>query len=268
MRRSSNMATLFKDPIYEKNGTFQKFLKETNEKEITLKYILSGIKRKYCLKDYKKFCFTDIGAGDGTLTYPVMQFLRKRLRRNAKLETYCIEPSPLISILKAKCRKGAHYISKGMEDISLPKSDFILMAHSIQYITDRKSFAQKLKKAINKNGKLLVVGTHPDSDDLKFNRELRPKVWPNRFKKIKENLFEYLEQDGFRITREYKESKINLANALKLNEKGKAVISFCYHIPFEDLLDSDIAKFRELAKKLAPEGKLTKTLQFIWVERI
>jgi 2-polyprenyl-3-methyl-5-hydroxy-6-metoxy-1,4-benzoquinol methylase len=255
---------LFKDPLYEKNGTFQAFLTQTDEKQVTLNYIISELKKRYSLKNYADFCFTDIGAGDGTLTYPIVQFLKKKIK---KVDLYCIEPSPLIEILKAKFGCKANYIPCGMEEVVLPKSDFILLSHAMQYIEDRRNFARSIKDALNENGKMLVVGTKPDSLDLRFQRELRPKVRLKMPKKPKENLFEYLEQGGLKITREYHKSTIDLSNALKLNDLGKEVISFCYHRQFSELSERDILKFKELANKLAPEGKLSKTLQFVWVEK-
>ena len=40
------MPVLFKDSSYAKEGAFPKFLTQTNEKEITLKYIFSKLKIK------------------------------------------------------------------------------------------------------------------------------------------------------------------------------------------------------------------------------
>jgi ubiquinone/menaquinone biosynthesis C-methylase UbiE len=257
------MSVVFKDSSYAKEGAFPKFLTQTDEKEITVDYILSKLNTKYNLKDYKKFTFTDIGAGEGRLTLPIMKYLKK----NTSLESYCIEPSSLIDTLKEKCGyKGIHYIQKGMEDISLPKSDFILIAHTIQYLKDRKEFAKSLKTALNKNGRVLFVGTHPESDDLKFKKELNPKVNSEESKKPRENIFEYLERDGFKITREYLKSTIDLSNTKKMNNIGKGVISFYYHKPFSEISEEEVRNFQKLSKTFAPEGKLTKLLQFIWVE--
>lgn len=254
-----NMFTLFKDSSYAKEGAFPNFLTQTDEKEITLKYILKQLDIRYTLKDYKKFTFTDIGAGDGTLTLPIIEYLAKQM----DLEIYCIEPSSLMDTLKKRCGSKAHYIQEGMEETSLPKSDFILIAHTIQYLKDRKKFAKDLKMALNENGKILVVGTHPESDDLKLKKELKPKILS---KKSRENLFEYLEQEGFKVTREYLKSTIHLDNAQKVNEVGKEVISFLYHKSFSDISKEEIINFKRLAKKYAPDDKLTKLLQFIWVE--
>lgn len=256
------MSDLFKDSSYTKEGAFPNFLTQTDEKEITLKYILKQLDIKYILKNYKKFTFTDIGAGDGTLTLPIIEYLGK----NVNLQSYCIEPSSLIDILKKRCGKKVHYIQEGMEEITLPKSDFILISHAIQYLKDRKKFAKDLKMALNENGKILVVGTHPESDDLKLKKELKPKIILTQSNKPRENLFEYLEQEGFKVTREYLKSTINLNNAQKVNEIGKEVISFLFHKPFSEISKEEIINFKRLAKKYAPEDKLTKLLQFIWVE--
>ena len=256
------MPIILRDSSYSKEGAFPAFLTQTNEKGITLNYILNQLDIKYHLKNYKKFTFTDIGAGDGTLTLPIMEYLA----RLVNLETYCIEPSSLIDILKKRCGLKVHYIQEGMEETSIPKSDFILIAHAIQYLKDRKKFAKNLKQALNSNGKILVVGTHPESDDLKFKKELKLKVLLAESKKPLENLFEYLEQEGFKVTREYLKSTIYLTNAQKINKIGKEVISFYYHKPFSEISKEEIINFQKLARKFAPEDKLTKLLQFIWVE--
>lgn len=256
------MVEIFKDSSYSKKGAFPIFLTQTNEKEVTLNYILKKLKYKYDLTKYNKFTFTDIGAGDGTLTFPIMKYLAKQVN----LETYCIEPSSLIDILKKRCGPKVNYIQEGMEETSLPKSDFILIAHTIQYLKDRKKFAKDLKMALNKNGRVLVVGTHPESDDLKFKKELKTKIILKKSKKPRENLFEYLEQEGFKITREYLKSTISLKNTQKTNNIGKEVISFYYHKPFSKISKEEIINFQKLARKFAPDDKLTKLLQFIWVE--
>lgn len=254
------MKKIFRDSSYTKEGSFPLFLTQTNEKKVTLQYIISKIEKKYSFKKYKKFTFVDIGAGEGTLTFPLINFLKKK----TSLEVYCIEPSTLIDSLNKKCGSQVHYIQKGMEEIKLPKSDFILMSHAIQYLKNKKNFAENIKQALNLNGKMLVVGTYPKSDDLIFKRLINFK---KQSKKPKENLFKYLERAGFKITRDYKKAMINIANTKKLNEEGKAIISFFYHKPFFEISKGEIINFQEKIKKFAPKGKLIKLLQFIWIEK-
>lgn len=254
---------IFQDSSYTKRGSFPIFLTQTNEKEVTLKYILTKLDKKYSFKDYKKFTFTDLGAGEGTLTFPLIQFFQKK----TSLETYCIEPSTLIDFLKEKCGSNAHYIKKGMEEIKLPKSDFILLSHAIQYLKNRKRFAGRIEQALNPNGKMLVVGTNPKSDDLKFKRIINSREQVKKSGKPKDNLFEYLEKKGFKITKDYAEAIIDTSNTQRLNEKGKAVISFFYHKPFSEISKEEKIRFRETIKEFAPKGKLRKSLQFIWVEK-
>ncbi len=256
------MPKLLNDPSYSKQGSFPKFITQTDEKEVTLRYILDKLKEKYDSRDYKKFTFTDIGAGEGTLTLPIIQYLGKQ----TNLESYCIEPSSLIELLRKKCGPKVHYIQEGMEETDLPKSDFILIAHAMQYLQDRRKFAKSLKKALNPHGKILVVGAHRESDDLRFKRELKPKKVLTGNEKPKENLFEYLEQEGFKITREYLKSTINISEAQRVRGVGKDIISFFYHKPFSEISNEEIRRFQELSRKFAPDGKLTKLLQFIWVE--
>ncbi|MFZ1971106.1 MAG: methyltransferase domain-containing protein [Candidatus Nanoarchaeia archaeon] len=249
-----------KDSSYSKEGSFPTFITQTNEKKVTIDYILSAIEEKYSLRDYKKFVFTDIGAGEGTVTLPIMKFIKK----GAKLDTYCIEPSSLIETLKKKCGSGVHYIKKGMEETDIPESDLILMAHSLQYVTNKEKFAKTLENSLNPKGKLLVVGASTDSDDLRLKRALALKLDSG---KRKEDFFEYFKKLGLKVSYEYAKAQIDLTNALKLNEKGEGLISFYYHKPFSQITFEEVSRFQYLAKKFAPEGKLVKTLRFIWVEK-
>ena len=256
------MVKLTEDSSYSLKGAFPQFLKQTDEKKITVKYILSKLREKYSFSNYTKFSFTDIGAGESAVTSPIIEFLR----RNVNLEAHLIEPSSLMKILKKRCGPNVDYIWAGMEDKPLPKSDFILMAHAIQYVKDRRSFAKSLENALNSNGKILVVGTHSESDDLRLKRELKYEEKIKKKEKPRENLFEYLEKEGFKVTREYVKSKIDINNALKMNKDGEGILAFYYHKPFSEISKEEILRFKKVAEKYAPKGKLTKRLQFIWVE--
>lgn len=256
------MIKFTEDSSYSKEGVFIKFLKQTDEKETTVKYILSKLEAKYSFSNYLKFSFTDIGAGEGTVTAPIIEFLKRKV----DLEAHLIEPSSLMQILKKRCGPDIDYINSGMEDKPLPKSDFILMAHAIQYVKDRKSFAKTLEYALNPNGKILVVGTHPESDDLRLKKEIKGVGEVKKKEKPRENLFEYLEKEGFKVTREYVETKIDIRNTLKMNQEGEGILAFYYHKPFSEISKEEISHFQEVAKKYAKKGILTKKLQFIWVE--
>ncbi len=113
--------------------------------------------------------FYGYGAGEGTLTLPIIKFLKNKVA----LTTYCIEPSELMDVLKMKCGPKVIYIKNGMEETTLPNSDFILMAHSSNYIKNKPEFAKRLYSSLNKGGKILIIGTKSDSDDMKLRRGLR-----------------------------------------------------------------------------------------------
>ena len=93
------MVKLTEDSSYSLKGAFPQFLKQTDEKKITVKYILSKLREKYSFSNYTKFSFTDIGAGEGAVTSSIIEFLR----RNVNLEVHLIEPSSLMKILKKRC---------------------------------------------------------------------------------------------------------------------------------------------------------------------
>ncbi len=248
-----------KNKEYEKDGAFMHFLTQTDQKEVSTNYILSKLKQKFNFKDYDKFIFTDIGAGEGTLTLPIIKFLKNKVA----LTTYCIEPSELMDVLKMKCGPKVIYIKNGMEETTLPNSDFILMAHSSNYIKNKPEFAKRLYSSLNKGGKILIIGTKSDSDDMKLRRGLRS----SEEKKKRESIYDLFEKLGLKVSVEFEKSTINLESTLKPNEVGKGIISFYYHIPFSELKKADIEKFHLIAKKLAPDNVLIKYLKFTWVEK-
>ena len=154
-----------------------------------------------------------------------------------------------------------------MEEIELPKSDFILMAHSINNLTNRKSFAKKVKDSLNPKGNLLVVGAKSDSEEWMFRKELNAKPKSRKVKSKRENLFEYFREPEYSITPEFGEAIIDLTGAFELTPAGKGVISFYYGRPFESLSKVEVSRFHELAEKYAPDRKLIKKLRYVWVKK-
>ncbi len=250
------------DSSYSQKGAFPIFLQQTSGKKIELKNILSQLKKRYNLKNYERFIFTDIGAGEGILTYPITKFLSKKVN----CDVYCIEPSNLIDTLKKRFHtmQKIHFINKGAEETKIPNSDFILLSHSMGYVKDRKKLAESLTNSLNKKGKILFVGTDPESTDMKFRKALIPQ---KRKKTKKVNIFDCFEEKGMKVSREYAFADIYLKDVFQRNEKGKGLMSFYYHKPTKEISETETNHFIETARKFASGNKLIKKIQFIWVEK-
>ena len=254
------MASNHKDVIYSQDGSFMHFLTQTDQKIVSLQYILDKLTTAFDLRKYKTFTFTDIGAGTGFMTLKIMDFLSE----GVKLNTYCIEPSELASQLEEKLGDRAHIIKAKAESTELPKSDFVLMAHVGDYIKDRKAFSQRLYAALNPGALLLGIGTHSESKDILFRRALRKKP---KEQDDKGDLYALLVEQGGKMKREYRNASIDLRTTKTDNPTGNALIEFYYHIPFSDLSPQDIEHFHAMAKQYAPRGILKKKLRFTWIEK-
>ena len=255
---------------YSKGGAFPVYLSQTNGKKVEIKYILPALREKYDFSGYaeKDFVFTDIGAGEGTVTLPVIKFLKKK----ARLEAYMIEPSSMMETLKAKCggTRGAnlHFIRESAENSGIPFSDFILLSHSASYIKEKKEFAKRLSDSLARGGKILFVGTAKESEDLKLRKELNKESSGKNWKeKPRENIFEYLEKGGLKVKREKRDAWIDFSNAFRLNDAGKGLISFFLGKPFPELSKSEVENFLSAAKRLVKKNRLKKVLEFTWAER-
>ena len=59
--------------FYKKQSNiFQTYIKNTNQKEILIKNLVKKISEDFDLEKDKEFVFTDIGAGDGRVTIPII----------------------------------------------------------------------------------------------------------------------------------------------------------------------------------------------------
>lgn len=102
--------------------------------------------------DQTKSTWIDLGCGDGTFTYALAGLLGKG--------------SKIIAIDKSfqqleRSRDGCEIIFErtNFERLSLGsyRPDGILMANSLHYIEDQRTFIHELKHAFHKNGKIILV---------------------------------------------------------------------------------------------------------------
>lgn len=156
--------------FYKKqSSTFQAYIKNTNQKEILAKNIIKKISSSFNLREDKEFVFTDIGAGDGKVTIPVINYLQNK----CDLVCNIIEPSNLIEDFQKNCSlKNVNYFKKKIDDLVIPKSDFILVSHVLVYLDDLNKAVQDVHVALKDGGIALIIETNPDSNDVKMKIKL------------------------------------------------------------------------------------------------
>lgn len=245
------------------SGTFQAYIKNTNQKEILAKNIVKKISSSFNLSKDKEFVFTDIGAGDGKVTIPVINFL------HGKTNLICniIEPSDLIEDFKKNCNfKNINYYKKKIDDLTIPKSDFILVSHILVYLDDLSKAVQDVYAALKDDGMVLIIETNPDSDDVKMKIKLKRVFASQKNLKMTGEIINFLKTNSIRHQAEVIPSEINTSGCVSLNEDGKAIISFFYHKPFDELLEKEIVDFQTAVKQLTDGGnKLSKKEDYVWI---
>ena len=253
--------------FYEKqSSTFQRYMKNTDQKEILVKNIISKVSSSLKLSKNKEFIFTDIGAGDGKITIPVVNFLKA----TTKLTCEVIEPSELIDKFKENCNfEGIDYYKNKIEDIEIPKSDFILVSHVLSYFDDYKKTIKNICNSLKKGGIALFVETDSKSDEvlLKIKLEKLGQEFASlRNLDLIERIINFLEINKIKYQHEIISSEINTSGCLSLNKNGKSIISFFYHEPFDDLTPKDLQNFQEVIKESANnDNKLTKREDYVWI---
>jgi SAM-dependent methyltransferase len=254
-----------KESYYKKSGTFQSYIKFTNQKELLVEHLKKKLPENFNFSKYKNFVFTDIGAGDGRLTIPLINFLKDQI----KLEVNCFEHSELIDEIKENCSyKNVKYFKNKIEEVEIPKSDFILMSYVLAYLTDPLETIKRIYNSLNENGVLLIVKVNVDSDDYKFKNFLRKEketINKDKVKSWKMTVSEFLSSEGIKFNVENFESEIKLPEIENLNNETKSMVGFFYNKPFEELTKKDLDKFKEGAERFSINGVLKKKEDYIWI---
>lgn len=248
--------------FYEKqSSTFQTYIKNTKQKEILVKNIIKKITSSF--KKDQDFVFTDVGAGDGKVTIPIINFLKDK----TKLTCNVIEPSDLIDVLKQKSNfENINYLKKKIEDVNIPKSDFILVSHVLAYLNDYQKTIKSIYTSLKDKGIALIVTTNPKSGDVQLKIELGRDFASLKNINLTKNIINFLETNNITHQLETIPSEINTSGCISLNEDGKAIISFFYHEPFDELTNKDIKDFQSAVNELSnKDNKLMKKDDYIWV---
>lgn len=215
----------------------------------------------------QEFVFTDVGAGDGKLTIPIINFLNKK----TKLICNVIEPSDLIETFKKNCSiNNVNYYKDKVENLKIPKSHFILASHLLVYLDNYKNTLKDLYQHLWEGGILLIVETNPKSDDVLLRSKLGEKFVKESLAlknlTLTKDLLSFLKTND--ISHQYKLtlSEIDISECFKLSDEGKAIISFFFHESFESLTKKTILNVQNILNDLANKSKkLIKREDYIWI---
>jgi 16S rRNA G527 N7-methylase RsmG len=250
--------------FYEKNAhILLTYIKNTNQKEILVKNIINRLSSSFRL-DGQDFVFSDIGAGDGAVTIPVIDFLKDKTR----LACHIIEPSDLMDIFKKNCAlKNMTYYKEKVDEVKVAKSDFILASHVIFLLDDYEKTIKNLYASLKKDGILLIVETNKKSGDIllkmRSGQDFETLInfgWTDKM----EN---FLKMNNIKYLIKVVSSDIVVSSCASLNAEGKAMISFFYHKPFEELTKGEIRGVLGAIKELAKNGKLIKKENYFWISK-
>lgn len=245
--------------IYNENPSiFQKFVLLTNQKQVLIDKVVKKIRNNYPKRNIK---FLDIGCADGAVTIPIVEELSKSTNITITGIEYS---SALLNNFKNNTSIKANLINTDAELLDeLPVSDFILISHSLSYISDLESFLDKVIKALSKNSIALIVVSNPFSDDAKIRKQISDK-------KDKESLSlkiqELLNKRKILFKKEVVESTIDVSGILNMNEDGKTLIEFFNHKRFNEISYSDIQNMKKLILSYANQEKyLIKKEDYFWI---
>lgn len=247
--------------MYKKEyGVFQVFIRHTDQKQLLVKNIL-----KWMNKNKKTiapgYVFTDIGAGDGTVTGPIVDYL------HGLVDFTCnyIEPSRLaVDFRNRKRKSNIHFIAKDVNKISIPKSNFILSSHVLIYLKNYFNVLLKIYKSLKSGGVALVVLTNKTSGDNLIKKKLTGRDSLS----LAPSIISFLEKNKIRHRHQIVKSLIDFSccEKDKITHTCKSMISFVYHKNLESLTQKDCDKFLlEARKHFGRKDRLVKKEDYIWL---
>ena len=141
---------------------FIDFLRNTNEKEVLFEKILLLLNSKYSKKS--PLVISDIWAGSGIAAKSIIQYMRSSKK---EFQYNYLEPSKaLIEHFwdSFDCSNIIFY-EGSIEDVTLPKSDFIIMSHVLQYINNPEQILRKVISNLNPWWTFLIVQPSMESQE-------------------------------------------------------------------------------------------------------
>ncbi|MCK9272257.1 Fic family protein [Candidatus Gracilibacteria bacterium] len=247
--------------FYKNNyNTFLKFIENTDEKDILSGKIIDFLDSKF--ENTKSIAISNIGAGSGIVDKSIINYLRKQ---NKEFSYNYIEPSKnLIETFTENFNcENITFFEGNIENITLPKSDLIIVSHVLQYIDSLNGTINKLLYSLNPGGIILIVQPNIISNEVLFKERIEISYMKNITR-----IFPILQHIKENIFYEQVNSKIyNIQDVLKLNENGKNMISFFYNKPFEILDTSEIENIQKAISDLKIGNNLEKLEDYIWIEK-
>ena len=244
-------------------SVYQAYVNNTDQKEILSSKIIAYIGSMYDRHTVKEFTYSDVGAADGKVSIPVINELKDRYA----LDCHIIEPSKLIRVFKSdSCFERINYVRRRIEQIELAFSDFILASHIFIYLDNPELILEQLFFSLKSEGSMLIVETHPESDDVKLKRAIgREKAAAKNINSAKD-IINWLKSNGIRYDHEIVESRIRTEGCREMNAEGEAIISFFYNRPFNKLSLEQIELCREKILELSGENdRMIKKEEYIWI---
>ena len=252
--------------FYEKQSSaFQMYVRNTNQKDILVKKIVEKLESSFKFKKNQEFIFTDIGAGDGTVTIPIVNYLKGR----TKLICNVIEPSDMIESIKVESDfENNYYMKKKIDEVIIPKSDFILISHVLVYLDGHMKTVKRICSSLKEGGIALIVETNQKSGDILLKIKLGKDYALRKHLNLMNNLLNFLNVNKVEHKLEIIESEINVSSCSTLNKDGKAIISFFYHTPFGELSKKDIKGIQIAIKELSGKNhRLVKKEDYLWIHK-
>lgn len=243
-------------------SAFMAYIRNTDQKKVLVSRLLDHLKSD-SLGELEKLRFTDIGAGDGTVT---LAFVREAMK-TVPVEASALEPSEkLVQAIKEKDEGGVlNVMHSTVEDVELPDADLVLAAHVFRYIENEGEVLDGILQSLSPKGRLLIVETNKESGDVL----MRGKLGVQRVGTgdVTSKILDWCRENDVSYEHEIVPSRIEMEPCMKLEDDGKAIISFFYHKPFSSLTEDEVRQFQEAASVLMKDGALEKKEDYIWVAK-
>lgn len=239
---------------------FIDFLKNTDEKKILSEKVIHFLETKYSKTSH--LVISDIWAGSGIVAKEIIQYLR-----GAKKEFQYNYIEPAHSLIEHFAHdfdcSGIVFYEGNIENITIPKSDFIITSHVLQYIDNLEWVLWKILTALNSWGTLLIIQPNIESQEMILKEKIETHYGANIGR-----IFPILQRIKESFSYEQVETNIyHMQDMQDLNENGKKMISFFYNKPFDIIKDEEVERIQNVIKELWVNDHLIKEEDYIWVEK-
>ncbi|GEM_PF-4971236 len=237
---------------------YKRYVKHTTQKQVLVEKIEQALLERFDFGLQKEFTFVDVGAGEGLVTIPIIQFLESK----TNVLTSIIEPSPMIENFNSYRFNHLTLIQKPIEEVSIPQADFILCSHVVPYLNDSQNVVASMVSALKSGGMGLIVVTNNESDDAWLKKTLVDLSDAGMSTDI---IIEYFKNLEIQYRIETVESSINVRACFDQGDDGQAIFLFMFKKPMSSLSPEELERFLKAMKGRANRnGELTKREDYIW----